>query len=168
MSPLTDDSLHSEFRDDLDNRVFEIVAKYEALREPSRILQGILRKSEVYGAFCEVVSHHLAIIRSRSQAFEDGKVTIFDKALVQLCQNGADVNNLGAHELYIEEFMGIDPKRPDTVDRNIALKGLLVKGCKLLNPTEISTSTLTSYVGSLPISQGVDPRSCRRQQKEHS
>ncbi|KAK5303860.1 hypothetical protein LTR99_004315 [Exophiala xenobiotica] len=59
-------------------------------------------------AFLEMFNRQLQLIRSRSQAFEDAHITIFDKVLLNLTQNGTDLDNPAAIQYYCEEYLGIN------------------------------------------------------------
>ncbi|KAK4938965.1 hypothetical protein LTR10_020713 [Elasticomyces elasticus] len=58
-------------------------------------------------AFLSLFARQINLIRSRSQAFEDGHITVFDKTLLTLTQNGTDLDNPAAIQYYCEEFLGI-------------------------------------------------------------
>ncbi|KAI1615085.1 hypothetical protein EDD37DRAFT_609036 [Exophiala viscosa] len=57
--------------------------------------------------FLRLFNRQINLIRSRSQAFEDGHITVFDKTLLKLTQNGTDLENPAAIQYYCEEFLGI-------------------------------------------------------------
>jgi hypothetical protein len=59
-------------------------------------------------AFLEMFNRQLQLIRSRSQAFEDAHITVFDKVLLNLTQNGTDMDNPAAIQYYCEEYLGIN------------------------------------------------------------
>lgn len=58
-------------------------------------------------AFLSMFARQINLIKSRSQAFEDGHITVFDKTLLTLTQNGTDLDNPAAIQYYCEEFLGI-------------------------------------------------------------
>lgn len=110
----------------------DLVSKYKDIKEPRPVLREILGKPETYRLLWEIIVHQLALIKSRSQAFEDSHITVYDKALLMLSKNGSDISNAGALELYIEEFMGISQKKhaqaiDEILEKHIALKALFVK-----------------------------------------
>lgn len=49
----------------------------------------------------------LNLIKSRSQAFQDSHVTVFDKVLLQLTQNGSHLGHPAAIQYFCEEFLAI-------------------------------------------------------------
>jgi hypothetical protein len=117
---------------DPDSQVVELVSKYKQIKEPCPVLRKILEKPETYQLLWEIVAHQVALIKSRSQAFEDSHVTVYDKALLALSHNGNQISNSGVLELYIEEFMGISPNKQaqamdDILHKHVALKALFVK-----------------------------------------
>ncbi|KIY03859.1 uncharacterized protein Z520_00550 [Fonsecaea multimorphosa CBS 102226] len=59
-------------------------------------------------AFLDVFNRQVELIKSRSQAFEDGHVTVFDKTLLILTENGANLNNPAAIRFYCKEYLNID------------------------------------------------------------
>lgn len=113
----------------LEERVERTVSKYEGIREPCAIIYDLFRAKEDHDLFVDVVTQQLMLIKSRSQAWEDGHVTVWDKALLVLSKNGTDVGSLGALELYIEEFIGVNPNSRgryagDTVAQHISVRSL--------------------------------------------
>lgn len=52
-------------------------------------------------------ARRLDLIKSRSQAFEDCHVTVFDKVLLELTQNGDNLENPPAIHYFCEEFLAI-------------------------------------------------------------
>ncbi|OQU94131.1 hypothetical protein CLAIMM_00538 isoform 2 [Cladophialophora immunda] len=59
-------------------------------------------------AFFDVFDRQVELIKSRSQAFEDGHVTVFDKTLLILTHNGNDLDNPAAIKYYCREYLNID------------------------------------------------------------
>lgn len=57
--------------------------------------------------FFTTFSRQVNLIRSRSQAFQDCHVTVFDKVLLELTQNGANLDNAPAIHYFCEEFLAI-------------------------------------------------------------
>ncbi|KAK2759182.1 hypothetical protein FQN54_003282 [Arachnomyces sp. PD_36] len=90
-----------------EEQVVELVNKYGDVNSLSTVLHEPLKKPEQISLFFEVLERHVSLIKSRSQAFEDGHVTVYDKALLALTQNGTDLHNMGALELYLDEVVGI-------------------------------------------------------------
>lgn len=58
-----------------------------------------------------VLDRQIQLIRSRSQALEDGHVTVYDKALLMLTSNGTDIENPAALLFWCEYHLSIDTSR---------------------------------------------------------
>jgi hypothetical protein len=58
-----------------------------------------------------VFDRQIQLIKSRSQALEDGHVTVYDKALLTLSSNGSDLENPSALLFWCEHYLGIDRVR---------------------------------------------------------
>lgn len=122
----------TQTRDEREIKVHELVDRYESLREPSTALRHIYRDSDLCRLFCEIVEQQIKLVKSRRQEFDDGRVTVFDKALKELSSNGDTASNLGVQELYIREYIGINPEAPlrdieDTLAKNILIKSFFTK-----------------------------------------
>ena len=72
-------------------------------------------------AFLDLFSRQIRLIKSRSQAFEDGQVTVFDKALLILTRNGTDLDDPAAIQFFCEESLGIEDFG-DVADTNRTLQ----------------------------------------------
>ncbi|CRG83817.1 putative transporter C1683,12 [Talaromyces islandicus] len=119
-------------RDNRDRNVHDLVDTYKSLREPSAALRHIHRDSDLSRLFFEIIEQQIMLINSRCQEFDDGRVTVFDKALKELSYNGRTARALGVQELYIREYIGINPEAPshvieEALTKNISIKGLLTK-----------------------------------------
>lgn len=117
------------------DQVAELVEKYGRHGSVS-LLHEPLKKLEQMSQFLEVFERHLLIVKSRSQAFEDGHITIYDKALLSLTQNGSDLRNVGALELYLDEVVGIGrggsvEKMGKVLKKHIQVHALLGQGMSL-------------------------------------
>lgn len=60
-----------------------------------------------HDAFFKTFERRINLIRSRSQAFQDFHVTVFDKVLLELTQNGHHLNHPAAIQYFCEEFLAI-------------------------------------------------------------
>ncbi len=97
--------LHSTQRDPQDE-VQELVDKTRNMAGFSPALNSFMALHKA--AFLEMFNRQLQLIRSRSQAFEDAHITVFDKVLLELTQNGTDLDNPAAIQYYCEEYLGIN------------------------------------------------------------
>ncbi|KAH0844363.1 hypothetical protein AYO21_00832 [Fonsecaea monophora] len=103
-------------------------------------------------AFFDLFDRQVELIKSRSQAFEDGHVTVFDKSLLILTQNGQHLNNPAAIKYYCKEYLNIDL---DTRDATHALTPRLQQTVQLTEALqqELSrgrTSTFEKGPGNKP------------------
>lgn len=64
------------------------------------------------GEFFLTFARRVNLIRSRSQAFQDCRVTVFDKVLLRLTQNGDNLENAAAITYFCEEFLAIPADTP--------------------------------------------------------
>ncbi|KAJ9293266.1 hypothetical protein DTO271G3_7989 [Paecilomyces variotii] len=116
----------------IENEVDEIVHDYGRISKPHPLLKEVLEKPDSYALLLEVIESQVSLIKSRSQAFEDGHITIYDKALLILTKNGKDIMDIGALELFLDEYVGIPAKgtaakQQHVLDKHVALKSLLKK-----------------------------------------
>ena len=89
------------------DEVPQLVAKAQ-VAALSPAISACLRNPEQRRLFLEVFSRHIELLKSRSQAFEDGHVTVYDKALLNLTHNGNDLDNPHAIQYFCEDFLGVD------------------------------------------------------------
>ena len=127
-------SLSPEFHTDAtpEEQVAVLVKKYASVTLLNPIVLELLKTTEHFRLLYEVFDHYLALIKSRSQAFEDGHITVYDKALLHLSRNGNDLYNLGALELYLDEVVGISSRQhvedlDELLNKHVALKTLLLQ-----------------------------------------
>jgi hypothetical protein len=83
--------------------------------------------------FLQVFDRQIQLIRSRSQAFEDGHVTVYDKVLLNLTQNGTNLDQPSAIQYYCEQFLGLnvhgDPKHTfEALDQTVQVQSILRQG----------------------------------------
>jgi len=78
------------------------VQKVDQLDDPINAIISVNR-----GAFFETFARRVELIKSRSQAFQDCHVTIFDKVLLVLTQNGKQLDTTAAISYFCEEHLGI-------------------------------------------------------------
>ena len=127
-SPL---SLEFNGEESPEEQVSVLVEKYAGTTVLNPIVLELLKTTEHFRLLYDVFEHYLALIKSRSQAFEDGHITVYDKALLRLSRNGNDVYNLGALELYLDEVVGVArgprvEKLDNLLNKHVALKTLLL------------------------------------------
>lgn len=105
-------------------------------------ISACLRHPEQRRRFLEVFSRHIGLLKSRSQAFEDGHITVYDKALLNLTHNGNDLESSHAIQYFCEEFLGIDTSGDSetarkALENSIDIQGILEQGehRNILGPT---------------------------------
>ena len=94
-----------------------------------KFLQDPLQKD----LFFEVFSRQANLIKSRCQSFDDGHVTVYDKVLLSLTENGNRFDSVAAQEYFCEEFLGIsrdgDPIEAEKIlQQNLVLKAIIAQG----------------------------------------
>lgn len=149
-----------------EDQVAELVEKYGRHNSLSPILHEPLRKPEQISQFLEVFERHLLIVKSRSQAFEDGHITIYDKALLSLTQNGSDLHNVGALGLYLDEVVGIGrgeslEQMGEVLNKHIKVHALLGQG-KPLSGLFFVWLSLLIYAFAQPASESTKNREKKR------
>ncbi|GAB1193789.1 hypothetical protein APSETT444_003018 [Aspergillus pseudonomiae] len=115
-----------ERRADPERTVDELVQKYYRTNQPSTndILREILGSPEQASLLFSALRRQVSLIKCRSQSFEDGQITTYDRALLELSRNGENLTETGALELYLTEFLGIVPISPTSQSRAILAKQL--------------------------------------------
>ncbi|KAB8233783.1 uncharacterized protein BDW43DRAFT_310792 [Aspergillus alliaceus] len=117
-----------------EKRVDELVYKYYKISRPNTndILRDILKSPEQSSLLFSALRRQVSLIKCRSQAFEDGQITTYDRALVKLSRDGENLTDTGALELYLTEYLGIVPMTPvcqgkDILARHLELESVLRK-----------------------------------------
>lgn len=116
-----------------------LVRKYQQT-EPSPVLLELLHKPDQYALLVNGLYRQISLIKRRSQSFEDGQVTIYDRALLVLSTEGYYPIQTGVIELYLTEFLGLDP----TYSAQDA-KDAMVKHVELQNILDMSGGIHSSY-----------------------
>lgn len=87
-------------------QVDELVHVYSKTKDPSAPLRDLLRKPDQASPLIYALKRQISLIKSRSLAFDDGQVTVYDRALLELSQDGRDLADNGALELFVTEYLG--------------------------------------------------------------
>lgn len=98
--------------------------------------------------FLEVFARHANLIKSRCQSFDDGHVTVYDKVLLGLTDNGNRFDSVAAQEYFCEEFLGIskdgNPIEAEKIlEQNLVLKAILAQGKD--TPSEARVSGIPNH-----------------------
>lgn len=84
-------------------------------------------------AFLQVFDRQIQLILRRSQLWEDREVSIYDKALLRLTQNGTDLDHPSAIQFYCEQFLGLNVNGDhqygfETLNQAVRLQSILKPG----------------------------------------
>ena len=116
-----------------DDEVDEIVKGISESSHLNPIVAKFLQESSQKDLFLEVFARQANMIKSRMQSFEDCHVTVYDKALLRLTDNGNRFDMEGAQEFFCEEYLGIskdgDPVEAEKIlNQNVVLKAIVAEG----------------------------------------
>lgn len=119
-----------------DDEVDEIVQSISESSQLNPIVDKFLQDPSQKDLFLEVFARQANMIKSRMQSFEDCHVTVYDKALLKLTDNGNRFDMEGAQEFFCEEYLGIskdgNPVEAERIlNQNIVLKAILAQGMEL-------------------------------------
>jgi len=104
----------------------EVDAIFERAREVNTIDPDIeVIISEHRGAFTSTFSRRIALIQSRSQAWKDNHVTVFDKVLLLLTRNGNELDTPAAIAYFCKEFLAT-PESTSLDEKRVALVNAVV------------------------------------------
>lgn len=81
-------------------------------------------------AFFQTFQRRVEMIKSRSQAFQDCHVTVFDKVLLELTKNGNDLTEAASITYFCEEYLGV-PASASSVQKDIFLMNSLATSTSL-------------------------------------
>lgn len=100
--------------------VFHLAADARQVQGLSTAVTKFFEKPIQKKVFFEVLARQVQLLQTRSQAWEDGHVTVYDKVLLDLTQNGTDLDNPAAVEYFCQEFLGVRlPARQSDVERSL-------------------------------------------------
>lgn len=91
----------------LSRKEAELRAKYNEVKKPSATLERLLDDSTQSAALYYVLNRQVQHICSHSSNWDDGEVTIYDKALIRMYEEGLPLQNIGLLELFLTEYMGL-------------------------------------------------------------
>ncbi len=129
---LLSSSPHDERRDP-DDEVREIVNSLLGSTYLNPTVEKFLQDACSKELFFEVFARQANLIKSRCQSFDDGHVTVYDKVLLGLTENGNRFDSAASQEYFCEEFLGVsrdgDPIEAEKIlQQNLALKAILAQG----------------------------------------
>lgn len=116
-----------------EDEVREIVDELRSSTYLNPIVVSFLKERRQKDLFYEVFARQANLIKSRCQSFEDCHVTIYDKVLLCLTDNGNRFDNAAAQEYFCEEYLGISKDgNPMVAERilrhHVILKAILAEG----------------------------------------
>ncbi|KAE8350070.1 hypothetical protein BDV28DRAFT_151282 [Aspergillus coremiiformis] len=130
---------YREIRAHQERKADDLARKYYKIDRPNTnaILNDILGDPEQSSLLFSALRRQVSLIRCRSQTFEDGQVTTYDRALLKLSRNGENLADTGVLELYLTEYLGIVPISPVSQSKNILAKHLELESVlrKAFTPT---------------------------------
>lgn len=87
------------------DEVEELLAQAQTIDSLDPRIESFItaNRNDFFATFVRQVN----LIRSRSQAFQDCHVTVFDKVLLELTSNGTHLENAAAIHYFCEEFLAI-------------------------------------------------------------
>ena len=94
-------------------------------------IKAMLEDPDKKKDFLDHMYRQVQLIKSRSQAFEDAHVTVYDKTLLAITHNGNKLDHPPAIEYYCDEFLGVS----NIADQELATRVLEQSVCipKLLS-----------------------------------
>lgn len=134
---------------DPDDEVQEIVRDLQHSTYLNPIVDKFLQDPTQKDLFHQAFARQANLIKSRIQSFDVGHVTVYDKVLLRLTDNGNRFDSIAAQEYFCEEFLAISKdgnsiEAEKILDQSLVLKALVARG-KELPPGTISQKTLNSH-----------------------
>lgn len=116
-----------------DDEVREILDELASSTYLNPMVEKFLQDPGQRDLFYEVFARQANLIKSRCQDFVDGQVTVYDKVLLELTENGNVFESVAAQEYFCEEFLGISKDGVPIVaerilSQNLVLKAILAQG----------------------------------------
>jgi hypothetical protein len=138
-------------RKDLDDVVADRVHELRSSTYLNPIVEKFLREPIHKEIFYEVFARQANLIKSRCQDFEDGYVSIFDKVLLELTDNGNVFDSIPAQEYFCEEYLGISKNGVPIVAERILSQNVLFKAFIAQGKSPSSSPcTSTCPLGNFP------------------
>lgn len=79
--------------------------KWSAVMNPSELLKELVGNREHARALFHGLRRQVKSIRHRSQSYDDGQVTIYDRVLLRLYDEGHTMQHYGLLEFYLAEYL---------------------------------------------------------------
>lgn len=121
---------------------------YNSVKEPSAVVRDIERDPQKLALLYSALNRQVDRIRSRSQSFADGHITVFDKVLLNLFDSRGAYGTTGLCELFVNEYIGIN--HSGSIDENIKMVSSYVEAQKALdNSLFFSSRALFSHQANM-------------------
>lgn len=129
------------------DEVTELTLAAQNVQNLNPAVAAVLQDSNKKKDFLHHMYRHIQLIKSRSQAFEDAHVTVYDKTLLTLTHNGNKLDYSPAIEYYCDEFLGISNIADQVLatcmlEQSVCVPKLLAQG------KHVATSLPSSHVDS--------------------
>ena len=116
-----------------DDEVHEIVKDLQDSTYLNPIVEIFLQDPAQKDLFLEAFARQANLIKSRIQSFDVGHVTVYDKVLLKLTDNGNRFDSIAAQEYFCEEFLGTskdgNPIETERIlNQSLVLKALVARG----------------------------------------
>lgn len=80
--------------------------KWSVVMNPSELLKELVGNREHARSLFHGLRRQVKSIRHRSQSYDDGQVTIYDRVLLRLYDEGHTMQHYGLLEFYLAEYLG--------------------------------------------------------------
>ncbi|KXG47780.1 uncharacterized protein PGRI_016500 [Penicillium griseofulvum] len=84
----------------------DLYLKWSEVMNPSQLLKKLVGNREHARALSHGLRRQVKSIRDRSQSYDDGQVTIYDRVLLRLYDEGHTMQHYGVLEFYLAEYLG--------------------------------------------------------------
>jgi hypothetical protein len=141
-----------------EEEVDNIVDSLERSAYLNPIVEKFLQDATQKDLFFEVFARQANMIKSRMQSFEDCHITIYDKALLKLTDNGNRFDSVPAQEFFCEEYLGIskdgNPVEAEKIlNQNVILKAIIAQGEDLPSGAHLPKDHLIDFSFLTSVSQ---------------
>lgn len=79
---------------------------FSTMKGPSAVLKPILADRTKAKLLHHAIRRQVSMILKRSEKHENGEITIYDRVLVMLWNEGHTLRNMGLLRLFVSEFLG--------------------------------------------------------------
>ncbi|PGH07010.1 hypothetical protein GX51_02050 [Blastomyces parvus] len=132
----------------LDDESSALAEKYLDANSVKPMLSEFVKNSDLFRLLYEVFEHHISLVRSRSQALGDGQITVYDKALIELTDKGAETYYMGAIQLFLDQVMGMENAEAADLEA-LVVKHVAVRSL-LLNVTSTNIEEAAGPIPAMP------------------